>query len=1076
MFSKIFIERPRLAAVVSLVIFLAGLICLNRLPVEEYPEIAPPSIRVSATYTGASAETVRDVVATLLDSEINGVEDMLYFSSTCSNSGEYSCGISFKTGVNDDIAMVNVQNAIKRAESKLPSEVQSTGVRVMKRSNDILAMFAFTTDGTSMSTAELSNYVSSTVADVVSRVDGVSTVDAMGGDVYSMRIWLDPVRLAGLGLSTDDISAAVKSQNVQAAAGSLGDEQGNNFLQFKINVHGRLVTPEEFENIIIRTGDDGSLLRLKDVARVELGSKTYSGRGNFNGKESVGLGVFRNSDSNALETVERVRKVLDDMSKRFPPGVTYDIAYDPTQFIVVSIKEIVETIVIALLLVVFVTYIFLQDWRATLVPAIAIPVSLVGTFTFMFIMDYSINVLTMFGLILVIGSLVDDAIVVVENCQALMAREQLPAKEAALKSMQQITGAIIATTLVTIACYVPLAFYGGMVGRIYMQFSVTMCIALMISTVVAMTLSPTLCSLILRPPREKSPAIFKPFNLLLSGAKKVYLFFVLRLVRRAALTIGFMILFGFGIWFFSGRIPGSFLPEEDKGSVTMNVELAPGATITRTEAALEKIRDRIMKVPGVRAVNTIPGRSQMSSNGEQVAMGFVRLDDWDERKSADKQLSAIIAKLQEVTSDIPEARIIFFTPPAIMGLGAVGGVSAVLCGEGDIDPAELSVVTRDIVAELNTLPQVRRASTSYNADTAQLFLDIDREKTESLGVSVNSIFTTLQSALASFYINDFNYAGDSFYVKMQSERGFRVTLDDVRGLLIQNSAGDMVPLTAVARLRYIVGPTEIQRFNKLTSADVSVQVADGYTSGEVMSLLENMKLPKGYHFEWKGQSYQERQNQGQIVLIMGLAMLFAYLFLVAQYESWTIPIPVMLTVSIPTLGALVGLYVWGLPLSIYAQLGLVMLIGLSAKNAILMIEFSKQSRESGATIVEAALLGASLRFRAVLMTAWSFLFGVFPLVVATGAGAGSRRAIGVTTFSGMLIATLVGIMFAPALYSLFQRIRETFKRLLRIDDKRTPPPKDPSVDKDPAKLLALAERGRAEETSDPAEASEKSQS
>ncbi len=1028
MFSRIFIERPRLAAVVSLVLFIAGALCITKLSVEEYPQISPPSVNVSCTYTGCSAETVRDVIATQLDSEINGVEDMLYFSSTCTNEGRYSCSITFKTGVNDDIAMVNVQNAIKAAESKLPSEVQRTGVNVRKRSSDMLGVFSFITDGSVMTSMQLNNYVSTTIADAVSRVDGVSSADVMGGDVYSMRIWLDPLRMAGLGVTVDDISSAVNSQNIQAAAGTLGAEQGNEYLQFKINVQGRLKTADEFGDIIIRSSEDGSILRLKDIARVELGSRTYSGRGVCDGKESCGLAIYRNNDSNALETMNRVKAVIEEMSERFPAGVTYVIANDPTRFILVTLNEIVVTIVVALLLVVLVTYVFLQDWRATLVPAIAIPVSLVGTFTFMYLMGYSINVLSMFGLILVIGSLVDDAIVVVENCQSLMVREGLSAKQAALKSMRQITGAIIATTLVTIACYVPLAFYGGMVGEIYTQFAVTMCIALVLSTVVAMTLSPALCALILRPPAERVPAPFKPFNWFIEKFKDVYLYFVNLLVKRAWLTVVLLVLAVLGIWGIASVVPSSFLPEEDKGMVMMNIELSPGASTVRTQATLERVRERIMKVEGVEGVMMMPGHSMMSGNGEHVAMGFVRLKPWDERTSEETQLSSIVGKLQTGVMDIPEANIIFFTPPAIMGLGAVGGVSAVLCGEGDVDAVELSKIVKNVVAEINSWPTVRRASSSYNADTVQLYLEVDRTKAETLGVPVGSIFSVLQSQLASFYINDFNYEGDAFYVKMQVDKTFRVTQDDIRTILVGNASGEMVPLSAFATIRYMVGPTEIQRFNKLTSADISVQPAAGVSSGEMMQALSEMKLPNGFHFEWKGQSYQERQNQGQLAVIMALAMLFAYLFLVAQYESWTIPMPVMITVIIPILGAFAGLWIMDLSLSVYAQLGMVMLIGLAAKNAILMIEFSKQSHELGYNIHDAALMGASLRFRAVLMTAWSFLFGVFPLVIATGAGAGSRRAIGVTTFSGMLLATVIGIVFAPALYSLFSRMRETVRK------------------------------------------------
>lgn len=1028
MFSRIFIERPRFAAVVSLVIFIAGLLCMTKLSVEEYPQIAPPSIHVSCNYTGCSAETVRDVIATQLDSQINGVEDVIYFSSSCTNDGQYSCSITFKTGVDDDIAMVNVQNAIKGAEAKLPTEVRRTGINVRKRSSDMLGVFSFSTDGSVMTPMQLNNYISTIVADAVSRVDGVSSADVMGGDVYSMRIWLNPLRMAGLGVGINDISSAVESQNIQAAAGTLGAERGNEYLQFKINVQGRLKNVEEFENIIIRSGADGSILRLKDVADVELGARTYSGRGVCDGKQACGLVVYRNNDSNALATMNGVKATIEDMAKRFPAGITYVIANDPTKFILVTLREIVLTIVIALSLVIFVTYVFLQDWRATLVPAVAIPVALIGTFTFMYLLGYSINVLSMFGLILVIGSLVDDAIVVVENCQSLMQREGLSAKEAALKGMKQITGAIIATTLVTIACYVPLAFYGGMVGEIYTQFAVTMCIALVLSTTVAMTLSPALCALILRPPAKKAPLVFAPFNKALDAFKGVYLKCVNLLVKRASLMIASLAIVCAGIWGVSKFVPSSFLPEEDKGMVMMNIELAPGASTARTQATLERVRERIMKIPGVEGAMMMPGHSMMSGSGENVAMGFVRLDSWEKRKTPELQLSAIVGKLQGSVADIPEANVIFFTPPAIMGLGAVGGVSAVLCGEGDVDAIEFSKIVKNVVAEINSWPTVRRASSSYNADTVQLSLEIDRTKAETLGVPVSSIFSALQTQLASLYINDFNYAGDAFYVKMQASKAFRVTQDDIKSILVGNTSGEMVPLSSLATIRYMVGPTEIQRFNKLTSANISVQPNADVSSGEMMRALGEMKLPDGFHFEWSGQSYQEKQNEGQLAVIMGLAMLFAYFFLVAQYESWTIPMPVMITVAVPILGAFAGLWLFGLSLSIYAQLGMVMLIGLSAKNAILMIEFSKQSHELGYNIHDSALMGASLRFRAVLMTAWSFLFGVFPLVVATGAGAGSRKAIGVTTFSGMLLATMVGIIFAPALYSLFSRMRETVRK------------------------------------------------
>lgn len=899
------------------------------------------------------------------------------------------------------------------------------GITVEKRGNDILAMLAFQTDGTSLSLNELVNYVNNNVKDALARLEGVSSSDMMSQQEYAMRIWMDPLRMSGLGISSSEIRSAVEAQNVQAAAGTLGAEGSNRYVSYKLNVQGRLKTAEEFGEIVIRSdADSGRIVRLRDVATVELGSSSYSGRSTFNGKESVGLSLYRSPDANALATMNRIKAELAIWEQRFPPGVSYSIAYDPTKFIVTSMREMVSTLVVALILVVLVTWLFIQDWRATLIPAVAIPVSLVGTFSVMYALGYSINTLTMFGLILVIGSLVDDAIVVVENTQGIMEREGLPAREAAIKSMRQITGAVIATTLVTVACYAPLAFYGGMVGAIYRQFAVSMCVALCLSTVVALTLSPALCALVLRRSGGQCAPIFLPVNRFLDALRGRYLGLTGRLVRRGGLTLGILGGTFLGVWLLYGHIPPSFLPMEDKGVIFCNVELPGDAVQERTDAVLATVRERLAAIPGIHSAMQVSGMSMLSGSGENAAMCIVELDPWEERSAPPTRLSAIMGQIQARTHDIAAASIVAFTPPAIMGLGATGGASFDICGIGDIDASALATVTDAFVRDLSARPETMFAMTAYDAATPQLRLRLDREKAELLGVQAGTVFSTLQDVLASYYINDFTLSGNNFEVNLQAGADSRSSLHHVEELLIPNSNGDMVPLSALGTLQYEVGPRQITRFNKMVAAEINAQSAPGVSSGDLYTAIEGTKLPAGYHIEWTGLSYQEKQNTGQIVFLMGLALLFAYLFLVAQYESWTIPVPVMLTVSFAVLGALLGLTVCGESMSIYAQLGLVMLIGLAAKNAILMVEFSKQEREGGKGIEEAALSGANLRFRAVMMTAWSFLFGVLPLVFADGAGAASRQAIGITTFAGMLAATCVGIVFTPALYAVFQRLRE----------------------------------------------------
>ncbi len=1026
MISDLFIERPRLAMVISIVIMLAGALCIVKTPIAEYPDIVPPTINVTASYPGASAQVIADTVAAPIETEINGVEDLIYYSSSSDNNGNYSLDITFRSGIDQDIAMVNVQNAVQAAEPNLPDEVVSLGIKIRKRSGDILGVFVFTAEKGMMSRLDLSNYVARNIRDQVARVPGVAQAMIFGELKYSMRVWLDPFKMSSKNISASEVVSSIKSQNLQAVAGAVGTEFSNDLMQFKLNADGRLRSVEEFKNIVVRTGTSARQVRLGDIARLELGSDTYSGSCYFNGRECVGMAIFRNSDSNALNVIGSVKAEIEKLKYYFPQGVDYKLSYDPTNFISQAMKEILETLILTFVLVVLITYIFLQDWRATLIPSLAIPVSLIGTFVFMSALGMSINILTMFALILVIGSLVDDAIVVVENTMRIIQEEKLPPKEATKKSMRQITSALIATTLVTIAIYAPIGFYGGMVGSIYLQFSITMCVALVLSAVVALTLSPALCAILLRPHREPAK-IFKPFNISLDFSRNLFLTCAGYLVRRLSITvILFLVVAGF-IYFIYAKTPTGFLPEEDKGAIFVEVELPPGSSLSRTNKSMLDASDHFLAIPGVKNVFAISGFSFMSGNGENIGLLIVSLDEWSKRNTPDLSINAIYGKLQQTGAGLPDAKITPFIPPAIMGLGVTGGVTFALQDTQNRSPQEFSREVNSLVQEVQKLPSTRFAFSKFDVNTPQLSLQLDRKKAEALGVPVGNVFAALQQNLSAYPVNDFNIGGFTYKVKVQSDARNRKNIKDIEQLLVKTNSGSMVPLSSLASVSYIAGPRLITRFNQFQDAIVVAMPKPLVSSGTMMKEIQHLadaKLPAGYQISWTDMSYQESKNQGQIVFLLTLAFLFGYLFLVGQYESWTIPMPVILSISVAFLGGLIGMTLWKLPLTIYAQLGLVMLIGLASKNAILMVEFSKQEREAGVEIGDAALRGGRYRYRAVLMTAWSFIIGVCPMVVATGAGAGSRVAIGVTTFAGMLLATIAGIVMIPPLYAICQRFRE----------------------------------------------------